>query len=87
MITVFCVQNYSDFFSPLISNATRLPNGNTLICEGTFGRLFEVTAAGECVWEFVNPHFYPTSDDEDAPLSNRVFRCYRYSPDEIARSR
>jgi hypothetical protein len=24
----------SDFFSPRISNAQRLPNGNTLICEG-----------------------------------------------------
>ena len=28
------------FFSPRISNAQRLPNGNTLINEGVFGRLF-----------------------------------------------
>lgn len=34
----------SDFFSPRISNAQRLPNGNTLICEGVFGRIFEVTS-------------------------------------------
>ena len=39
----------SYFFSPRISNAQRLPNGNTLICERDFGRLFEVTAGGEIV--------------------------------------
>jgi hypothetical protein len=40
-----------------MSNARRLPNGNTLICEGDFGRLFQVTPAGEIVWEYVNPNF------------------------------
>ena len=34
----------SNFFSPRISNVQRLPNGNTLINEGYFGRFFEVTA-------------------------------------------
>ena len=33
----------------------RLPNGNTLITESESGRLVEVTASGEIVWEFVNP--------------------------------
>ncbi len=32
-----------NFFSPYISGARRLPNGNTLITEGNFGRLFQVT--------------------------------------------
>ena len=50
-------ERVSDFFSPRISNAQRLPNGNTLICEGIFGRAFEVTTDGELVWEFVNPYF------------------------------
>ena len=45
------------FMSYHMSNARRLPNGNTLICEGDFGRLFQVTAAGEIVWEYVNPNF------------------------------
>jgi hypothetical protein len=73
----------SDFFSSRISNAQRLPNGNTLVCEGDFGRLFEVTAGGELVWEFVNPYFGagPTGPN------NRVFRAYRYSQEEIARAR
>jgi len=40
-----------NFYSPRISNAERLPNGNTLINEGVFGRFFEVTPDGEVVWE------------------------------------
>jgi Arylsulfotransferase (ASST) len=44
-----------NFFSPRISNAQRLPNGNTLVNEGSFGRFFEVTQDGEIVWEYVNP--------------------------------
>jgi outer membrane protein assembly factor BamB len=73
----------SDFFSPRISNAQRLPNGNTLICEGDFGRIFEVTTNGELVWEFVNPYF---GEGPTGP-NNRVFRAYRYSEEEIARAK
>ena len=61
----------------------RLPNGNTLICEGDFGRLFEVTAGGELVWEYVNPYFGRLPKAKN----NRVFRAYRYSAEEIARAR
>src|SRR5713226_5255197 len=73
----------SDFFSPRISNAQRLPNGNTLVCEGDFGRIFEVTPAGELVWEFVNPYF----GEGPTGQNNRVFRAYRYSAEEIARAK
>lgn len=73
----------SDFFSPRISNAQRLTNGNTLICEGDFGRLFEVTPDGELVWEYVNPFFGEGSSGQD----NRVFRAYRYTVDEIERAK
>jgi hypothetical protein len=66
-----------DFFSSFISGAQRLPNGNTLICEGMTGRLFEVTYRGEMVWEYVNPFF---GNDERYGHLNRVFRAYRYSP-------
>jgi hypothetical protein len=44
------------FFSHFISSAQRQPNGNTLICEGANGRIFEVTPAWEIVWEYVNPY-------------------------------
>ncbi len=39
-----------------ISGAQRLANGNTLICAGETGRVVELTPAGECVWEYLNPH-------------------------------
>ena len=43
------------FFSSRLSSAQRLPNGNTLICSGDQGTFFEVTSAGEKVWEYANP--------------------------------
>jgi len=45
------------FSSSFISGAQRLPNGNTLICSGADGRLFEVTPKNEIVWEYVNGFF------------------------------
>jgi hypothetical protein len=43
------------FFSKLKGSAQRLPNGNTFICEGDRGRVFEITPEGEIVWEWRNP--------------------------------
>ena len=78
-------QSLFEFFSPYISGAQRLANGNTLICEGVHGRFFEVTSAGEVVWEYVSPHF---SEAPGRPgLNNWVFRAFRYTPDEIAAAR
>src|SRR4029078_4263236 len=45
----------SDFSSWIISGAHRLPNGNTLICEGMSGTIFEVTPDKELVWKYKNP--------------------------------
>ncbi len=42
----------SGFFSRFFGGAYRMPNGNTLICEGTEDFIFEVTAAGSVVWTF-----------------------------------
>ena len=67
------------FFSSYISGADRLPNGNTLICEGAHGRIFEVTHGGEIVWEYINPFFEPDSSGQS--LSNATFRAHRYGPD------
>ena len=60
------------FYSPFISSAQRLPNGNTLITEGSNGRIFEVTQNHELVWEFINPYWGITS----LPM-NMVYRAYR----------
>ena len=64
-------------YSSFISGAQRLPNGNTLICDGAMGRFFELAAGthDEVVWEFVNPH---------VPCkfwNGTVFRANRYGSD------
>ncbi|MFQ6029002.1 MAG: hypothetical protein ACE5Q6_16095, partial [Dehalococcoidia bacterium] len=67
----------SSFFTHFTGGAQRLPNGNTLICEGAEGRLFEVTPGSEVVWEYVSPLFLP----DPQGYGNRVFRTRRYGPD------
>ena len=49
---------YSDgrsFYSQRYGSGFRQPNGNTLICEGVEGNIFEVTPAGEKVWVYIEP--------------------------------
>ncbi|KAH7260861.1 ASST-domain-containing protein [Fusarium redolens] len=76
-----------NFFTPFMGSAQRLANGNTLLCESAFGRLFEVTQDGYVCWEFINPHFAPYPDQATAKIfpgeSNALFRAYRYSLEEI----
>jgi hypothetical protein len=64
------------FFSRAISGAQRLPNGNTLVCDGGHSHLFEVTPDQELVWDFVNP--YRSEDARPA-----IYRCLRYSPEYV----
>ena len=58
----------SKFFSGFVSSAQRLLNGNTFICEGNLGRLFEVTPEKEIVWEYVYP-FCPFDPEKVEPGS------------------
>jgi hypothetical protein len=51
----YTAEKKTDFFASFISGADRLPNGNTLICSGPDGTVFEVTPEKEIVWKFVNP--------------------------------
>ena len=62
----------SRFYSPFISSAQRLPNGNTLITEGSDGRLLEVTPEHELVWEYICPYRGVST----LPM-NWVYRAYR----------
>lgn len=41
------------FYSQFLGGAYRMPNGNTLICEGMEGRVFEVNSDGTVVWVFL----------------------------------
>jgi len=68
-------ETLQNFYSAICSSAERLPNGNTLICESTSGRIFEVTPNKEIVWEFINP-FYEFR--ERLGLTNYIFRAHRY---------
>jgi hypothetical protein len=59
----------TSFYADFLSGCQRLPDGNTLICDGPAGRFFEVTPEKETVWEYINP--YPL------PSLNNVFKiCY-----------
>lgn len=44
--------------SPNMSSVQRLPNGNTFIAAGLFGRMVEVTPDKEIVWEAQGPSLY-----------------------------
>lgn len=65
------------FYSPLMSNCQRLPNGQTLVCEGRAGRVFEISGNGEPIWEYINA--FPS--EEKTPSSPKfypLYGAYRY---------
>ena len=69
------------FFSPIISGAQRLPNGNTLITEGTKGRLFEVMPNGPIAWEYISPFYDLNPGPGILPVKDfGIFRAYRMPP-------
>ncbi len=66
----------TDLFASILSGAQRMPNGNTLICNGPAGTFFEVTEAGETVWLYVNPGTAAQGNS-----GGRNFKINHYSPD------
>jgi hypothetical protein len=64
------------FYTYEKGSAQRLPNGNTLICEGDEGRAFEITRGGEIVWDWLNPE---TRKDRRV----QVYRMMRLSPESV----
>lgn len=71
------------FYSAFISGARRLASGNTIVASGAPGRIFEVTPAGEIVWDYLNPHggeVTPTEHSGKAPPL-ALFRADRYAPE------
>jgi hypothetical protein len=79
--------NSHGFFSHIGSSGQRLPNGNTFICSDTEGHFFEVTTDGQLAWEYINP---VTRDGavkvlgDALPMTNSVFRAWRYAADHPA---
>ncbi len=74
------------FFSYYISSAQRLPNGNTLIAEGSTGRLFEVTRSGKLVWEYLSPYHdisYDRMPEGPLQCETDIYRAYRIPYDYL----
>ena len=76
----------ADFYSHILSSAQRLPNGNTLICEGINGRFFEITPTEEIAWEYINPvnsnnGNIASQGDDPSMFPNLSFRAFKYATD------
>ena len=65
--------NPVDFYAGYLSGTQRLPNGNTLICDGDQGVFFEVTPGKKTVWTYVNTI--------PSPMTNQVFKILCYPPE------
>ena len=71
-----------NLFSSIMSSGQRLPNGNTLICDGDSGYFFEIDTNENIVWEYINPDTaIGISSQGDAPSNNIVFRALKFSKD------
>ena len=79
----YAAEEPADFYSPFISGVQRLPNGNTLICAGAPGWVFEVTPAGDIVWDWRSPYgAQPGEEEEDMKeFPNALFRATRLAAD------
>jgi hypothetical protein len=71
----------ASFFTASRGAAQRLANGNTLIVESGSGRAFEVTPAGDVVWEYLDPRlrdpwFGP-------PERATIYRMQRLAPENL----
>lgn len=72
----------SDFFSPNYSSAQRLPNGNTLICSGFNGLMFEITPDNKKIWGYKNPvSISGIAKQGDNVSANSVYRAEFYPSD------
>jgi len=65
------------FFSPIRGACQRLADGHTLVTESERGRVFELNAAGERVWEFWSPLIVDGQ-------RRRIYRMHRVSTDRVA---
>ncbi|MFT8777980.1 MAG: aryl-sulfate sulfotransferase [Gluconacetobacter liquefaciens] len=73
------------FYSSFVSSAQRLPNGNTLIDEGMNGRIFQVSPAGEIVWEYVSPYQGQGTFAGRSVMTRLVYRAQAVSREWLPR--
>lgn len=74
------------YFSQIVSNAQRLPNGNTLICNGRPGVVIEIDSNQQIVWKYINPAQANGGiiTQGDLGVGNLLFRAYRFAPEHTA---
>ena len=74
---IWSYSNPEDFQAPYIGGAERLTNGSTLISSGPQGRLFEVTAEGAIVWDYLSPYSREFAGDTGASNIANPFALFR----------
>jgi hypothetical protein len=82
-VWTYTAKNPKDFYSGFMSGAQRLPNGNTFICSGDPGRLYEVTPEKETIWNYLNPYpiYIPFFNFWMFENLNLVFKTQCYTKD------
>jgi len=72
------------FYSPFLSNAQFLTNGNILINAGSRGEIFEINSEKELVWKYIIPLFgdFPATQGDNVN-NNATFRAYKYSTEFV----
>jgi hypothetical protein len=79
---IYTTPTNTDFYTAILSSGQRLPNGNTLICDGDSGYFFEIDSNENIVWEYVNPDgTNGIINQGDTPSFNLVFRAIKFAPD------
>jgi hypothetical protein len=86
VVWFYASKDPASFWSRRISGLMRLPNGNTLATEGSWGQIIELTPDNEIVWEYKLPIVVnegPKKILKDGDITS-AFLAYRYSPDHPA---
>lgn len=72
----------TDFYSSKLSGAQRLPNENTLICDGNAGHLSEISKENDVVWSYIIPVNSSGPISQGNPANgNSAFRALKYPVD------
>lgn len=79
-------EDITNFYSPILSSAQVLPNGNMLICSGGRGIIFEINPNEEIVWKYIVPINNETGviaeqGQTTQGFLNQTFRAIKYAPD------
>src|SRR5262249_40148687 len=81
-VWVYVATPPGSFYSSIISGTDRMPNGNTVIDEGTSGRQFEIDTTGNILWQWINPVNGTGTITQGQPVSGTsVFKFRRYASD------